>query len=193
VVELSTDSEEIRTVAKEHGLVTEYIRPELLAGDSIGKIDTLKDLLIYSEKKYRQSFNYLLDLDVTSPLRNLNDLKLAFESLKNMPQALNLFSVSPANRSPYFNMVEKNPEGFYSLIKKLPNDVFSRQAAPKAYDLNASFYFYSREFFTLGNKSAITDRSLIYEVPHMCFDLDHPIDFEFISYLMVNNKLDFTL
>jgi hypothetical protein len=42
-------------------------------------------------------------------------------------------------------------------------------------------------------RGAITDKSLIYEVPHICFDLDHPIDFEFLSYLIFNNKLDFKL
>ncbi len=45
----------------------------------------------------------------------------------------------------------------------------------------------------MGYKGAITDRSLVYKVPHICFDLDHPIDFEIISYLMSNNKLDFLL
>ena len=47
--------------------------------------------------------------------------------------------------------------------------------------------------FELGYKGAITDRSLIYIIPHICFDLDHPIDFEIISYLIENNKLDFIL
>jgi hypothetical protein len=30
-------------------------------------------------------------------------------------------------------------------------------------------------------------------MPHLCFDLDHPVDFEFMSFLFENNKLDFTL
>jgi hypothetical protein len=34
---------------------------------------------------------------------------------------------------------------------------------------------------------------LIYVVPHQCFDLDHPLDFEIISYLIENDKLDFKL
>jgi CMP-N,N'-diacetyllegionaminic acid synthase len=28
---------------------------------------------------------------------------------------------------------------------------------------------------------------------HACFDLDHPIDFLFMEYLLDNNKLDFEL
>ena len=49
------------------------------------------------------------------------------------------------------------------------------------------------ELFDLGYKGAITDRSLIYLMKHTCFDLDHPIDFEIISFLLENNKLDFML
>ena len=69
----------------------------------------------------------------------------------------------------------------------------TRQSAPVVYDLNASFYFYKRSFFDAGYNGAITDKSLIYVVPHICFDLDHPIDFEMISFLIASNKLDFEL
>ena len=69
----------------------------------------------------------------------------------------------------------------------------TRQSAPKVFELNASFYWYRRLFFDLGEKSTITDNSLIYEMKHVCFDRDHPIDFLFMDYLIVNNKLDFIL
>lgn len=192
-IELSTDSEEIINVAEDCGLKSGYRRPENLAGDAVGKIDAIKDVLLWKEKTDHCNYDYILDLDVTSPLRNLQDLTKAFEMIKKNDQAVNLFSVSPANRSPYFNMVEQKDNGFFSQVKQPEGLVLTRQSAPKVYDLNASFYFYKRAFFDLGYKGAITDRSLIYEVPHTCFDLDHPLDFEILSYLMENNKLDFEL
>lgn len=191
-IALSTDSDEIRHVAHTCGLDSDYTRPESLAGDMVGKIDAIADIVRYSETQYGKRYDYVLDMDVTSPLRNLADLNAAFDLLQADAQAVNLFSVSPAGRSPYFNMVERNENGYYDKVKSV-GDVLARQAAPKVYDLNASFYFYRREFFDAGYKGAITDRSLIYEVPHLCFDLDHPIDFEIISYLMEHHKLDFAL
>jgi CMP-N,N'-diacetyllegionaminic acid synthase len=190
---LSTDSSEIKQVAEQYGLKSEYNRPDSLAGDSIGKIDAITDVLNFYENKNRVRYDFLLDLDVTSPLRTVEDLNSAFEILKANKSAYNIFSVSPANRSPYFNMVEKKENGFYAQVIKPDSSVFSRQAAPKVYDMNASFYFYKRSFFDLGFKGAITDKSLIYVVPHLCFDLDHPIDFEFMSFVLENNKLDFCL
>ena len=90
-------------------------------------------------------------------------------------------------------MVEKKENGFFAQVKKQEGLFLTRQSTPKVYDMNASFYFYKRAFFDMGYKGAITDKSTIYEVPHSCFDLDHPIDFDIISYLMENNKLDFVL
>lgn len=192
-IALSTDSDEIIGVAAECGLKSDYRRPDSLAGDTVGKIDAIKDVVLFYENKNKVQYDYVLDLDVTSPLRNLADLKNAFDILRNDQKAVNLFSVSPSGRSPYFNMVEKKENGYYAQVKQPDSNVLTRQSAPVVYDLNASFYFYRRSFFEQGYKGAITDKSLIYLVPHICFDLDHPIDFEFISYLLENKKLDFSL
>lgn len=193
-VALSTDDSEIKEVAAAHGVYTEYERPDYLATDSAGKIDTLRDLLLYEEELNNVTYDFVLDLDVTSPLRTVEDLEKALELMFSNPEAKNLFSVNHAARNPYFNMVEENKNGFYSLIKTNPDgSVMTRQSAPKVYDMNASFYWYRRSFFNSDAKTAITDKSLIYVMDHICFDLDHPVDFLFMEYLLTNNLLDFKL
>jgi CMP-N,N'-diacetyllegionaminic acid synthase len=194
IISLSTDDIEIKKTAENFGVITDYERPNFLATDTAGKIDTINDVLLYEEKLSSRKFDYILDMDVTSPLRTYEDIVNALDILVNKPDAKNLFSVNSASRNPYFNMVEQSNNGFYSLIKTNPNgSVMTRQTAPKVYDLNASFYWYRRSFFESGEKSAITDKSLIYEMNHICFDLDHPVDFLFMEYLLQNNKLDFNL
>ena len=188
-IALSTDSDEIIQVAERCGLSSEYKRPASLGGDNVGKIDAIKDIVFYTEKAKCIKYDYILDMDVTSPLRTLEDLEEAFHIINNDPKAINIFSVSEPARSPYFNQVEQKENGYYNKVKDA-GTVLTRQSAPKVYDLNASFYIYRREFFDLGYKGAITDRSLIYLMKHTCFDLDHPIDFEIISFLLENNKLD---
>jgi CMP-N-acetylneuraminic acid synthetase len=193
-VALSTDDQAIKEKAESFDLYTDYSRPDYLATDTAGKIDTIRDLLLYEESIENVKYDFILDLDVTSPFRTLEDIENALDILMDNPEALNLFSVNPAGRNPYFNMVEKNAEGFYSLVKTNPDgSIMTRQSAPKVYDLNASFYWYRRSFFDVGIKSAVTNRSLIFEMNHVCFDLDHPIDFLFMEYLLQNNKLDFEL
>ena len=193
IIGLSTDDIRIKEVAKELGLETNYIRPDYLATDTAGKIDTIKDLLIYQEGVIKEKFDYVLDLDVTSPLRNLDDLEKSFDLINNTI-ALSLFSVNPAARNPYFNMVEEKEDGFYSLVKiNSDGSIMTRQSAPKVFDLNASFYWYRRIFFDSNYKTAITNKSIIYTMPHLCFDLDHQVDFEFMEFLLKQNKLDFKL
>lgn len=190
-IALSTDSKEIIEIALRSGLETSYLRPDDLATDNAGKIGVINDVLNFYEKLNNTRYDFVLDLDVTSPLRSLEDLSIAFRMFRDDGTAYNLFSVSPANRNPYFNMVEKGGNGYYQLSKKLSNNILSRQSAPEVYDLNASFYFYRRRFFEMAFQSTITDKSLIYEVPHICFDLDHMIDFEFLSFLIENHKIGF--
>lgn len=187
---LSTDSDEIKRIAADYGLTTEYVRPEELANDRAGKIDTLKDILLYEEKRNDVKFDYLLDLDVTSPLRTMKDLEEAFIKLQHNKEALNIFTVSPPNRNPYFNMVEPGEGEFYKLVKNI-GPIKSRQTAPVVYDMNSSFYFYRRKFFDEGWQIAITDRTMVYLIEHMCFDLDHEVDFKVMEILLKENLLDF--
>lgn len=189
---LSTDSEEIKQAVRQFqfpDIDLSYIRPSELANDIAGKLDVIKDVVSFAQQKNAMVYDYILDMDVTSPLRNMEDLIKSFELLKEKEDALNLFSVSPASRNPYFNMVEDSGNGFVSLCKK--GHFLTRQSAPKVYDMNASFYIYTKSFFSENQTKVITDKSLVYEVPHLCFDLDHPIDFDFMEYLLEHNKLDF--
>lgn len=189
-IALSTDSDEIMQVAEQCGLSSDYKRPASLGGDTVGKIDAIKDIVLYTENAKGIKYDYVLDMDVTSPLRTMQDLEEALELMETDSNALSIFSVNEAGRSPYFNQVEQKENGYFNKVKDA-GIVLTRQSAPKVYDLNASFYIYRREFFDLDYKGAITDRSLIYLMKHTCFDLDHPIDFEIISILLENNKLDF--
>ncbi len=190
---LSTDSQDIKQIVENQGLYieTDYKRPKKLASDNAGKLDAIVDVKQYMEHKHQKEYDFVLDMDVTSPLRTVDDLNDALAKLINKEQAYNIFSVNVANRNPYFNMVEENERGFYDLCKK--GSFLTRQSAPKVYDMNASFYIYKKSFFEHKYKTAITDKTIIFQMKHICFDLDHPIDFDFMEYLMVNNKLDINL
>ncbi len=189
---LSTDSDDIAKVAEAFGLPTEYRRPIELAQDHSGKVDALKHVLGYMENKGQLKYDYLLDLDVTAPLRTLEDLDTAFQVLLKDENAYNIFSVSEPHRSPYFNQVEKKENGYYDLVKPLGN-IVSRQQGPKVYDMNASFYIYRRFFFTNEFVKPVTQKSLIYLMPHICFDIDNETDFLMMDYLVANNKLGFKI
>lgn len=193
-IALSTNDETIRQIAQKAGLFSQYLRPDYLATDNASKIETIKDLVLYEESLVNYKYDLILDLDVTSPLRTIKDIESGLEKLIKNNSAVNLFSVSHASRNPYFNMVEVNDLGFASLVKKSPSgSIINRQSAPKVFELNASFYWYKRVFFDLNLNSTITDKSIIFEMNHICFDIDNQYDFLFMEFLLNNNKLDFEL
>jgi CMP-N-acetylneuraminic acid synthetase len=188
---LSTDDTEIIQVAQAAGLETDYVRPAHLATDAAGKIDTILDLLSHFEAAKGKRYDYILDLDVTSPLRTREDLESGFRILREDPSALNVFSVSKAKKNPYYDLVERQENGYYTTCKK--GGFKSRQTAPEVFEMNASFYFYRRRFFSEGLRSATTDASLVYVMPHACFDIDYPLDFDFLEFLVTNDRIPFKL
>jgi len=188
---ISSDDKKIIDVANKYGIKTEYIRPNKLATDKTGKVDVIKDLLFYHEKKKNRKFDIILDLDISSPLRTASDLINSFKMLTNNNESINLFSVSNPNRNPYFNVVELKSDGYCKLVKN--SKVKSRQQAPIVFDMNASFYFYKRVFFSMNYETVITNKSLCFLMDHICFDIDHEIDFDIMNYLIETNKLGFKI
>ena len=185
-VERNLDNE-IKEISSKYGLITSYTRPDELSSDNIGKIEAIKHVLNYYENLNKIKYDIILDLDVSSPLRTQKNLQSALKKLLDDKNAINLFSVSESKRNPYFNVVELNDDGYCQLVKK--SSAKTRQSSPLVFDMNASFYFYKRVFFEKNYKSAITNKSLHYLMNHTCFDLDDPLDFEIMEYLILNNKL----
>ena len=189
---VSTDSDEILAVAASLGLETPYRRPAELANDTCGKLDAIAHAWQWAEEHFGCRYDYVLDLDCTSPLRTTKDVMEGFRLLQECPEALDIFSVSPAGRNPYFNMVERKPSGFYDLVME-GSTYTTRQGSPKVYDMNGAFYIYRRRFFEEGRRDPNTPLSLVYVMPHKCFDLDEVSDFEYMTFLLEQGKLDFEI
>lgn len=191
-IQLSTDSEGIAAVAAAHGLHSDYRRPADLAGPAAGKVAAIRHALHFAEQNNARRYDYVLDLDVSSPLRTQADLESAFALIQQKPDALVLFSVNPAHRNPYFNMVEDDGKGMVVLSKRPPSPFLSRQEAPAVYDINGSFYFYRRAFFEEGHDSVTLDhRAAVFVMRHLCFDIDTWEDYERMKMLIEDGRLGF--
>lgn len=184
---LSTDSEEIKNEARKLGVDTEYTRPDFLAGDTVGKPDAIKDAMLWCEHQYGFTADFVIDLDVTAPIRTLADIENCLKLVTENDDTLTSFSVNPSSRNPYFNMVEETGRGYCKVV--LGGQYTTRQDAPKVYDMNASIYVYRRDALLTEYPKAVTSFSRCYVMDHICFDLDNPEDFDYLEYLIVNGKL----
>lgn len=152
-VVLSTDSEPLKDLVRrvKDVPVTILHREENLAGDRVPKVAVILDCLNRAEEAFAMKFEVVVDLDITSPLRTVQDVKNAIDRKRQRPEVDVVYSVAPSRRNPYFNMV-KEENGFY--CKAIPSNFTTRQEAPVFYDMNASIYAYSPD--ALRNKEHST-------------------------------------
>jgi len=180
---ISTDSDAIANAAQEYGAEVFFKRDAAMASDTAGKLDVIKDAFTRSETHYSETYDYLIDLDATAPLRDTQDIINAFEQFLKDDND-NLITAMPSRRSPYFNLVEVSKEGKVALSKSLDNSVKRRQDAPKSYDMNASIYIWKRD--TLLKKDTIfLEKTGLYVMPEeRSFDVDCELDFKIVELLM---------
>ena len=180
---ISTDSDEIAEIAKQYGAEVFFKRSEEMASDSAGKLDVIKDAFVKSEEYYNEKYDYLMDLDVTAPLREVEDILNAFKQFI-ADNNDNLITAMPSRRSPYFNLVEVNKDGEVYLSKNLDNAILRRQDAPKSYDMNASIYIWKRDII-LSENSIFLKKTGLYVMPEdRSIDIDTELDYKFVEFLL---------
>ena len=112
---ISSDDEELLKLGNQFCDFTIFRTPEL-SGDTVPKLDVIRDALIKSEQHFNTTFDFVFDFDITSPLRTPNDIQQACRKLINSDKH-NLVSVCRARKSPYFNILELGTNGVPKLSK----------------------------------------------------------------------------
>ena len=194
-VAFNTDSPEMIDMIKENRQINALLVPrkEDLAGDKVAKKLVILDTLNETEKLKRVEYDLVVDLDITSPLRTVEDIEALVNKAKTLEYDV-VFSVVGARRNPYFNMVKENEDGTVSLV--CPSEYTARQQCPPVYDMDASIYAYKPEFLRddtmlLDGKCGIIKRN-----ETAVLDLDHEGDFEYMQVIakyMIFNKKDLGL
>lgn len=181
---LNTDSKELleqcqRTKIK----FTHIAREENLGGDKVAKADVIADTLLKMEEKKKVQYDVVIDLDLTSPLRTVEDINGCLQSLLHSEGANVAYSVTHSRRQPHFNMVMKNSEGYMERIIK--GKFLTRQDAPECFDMNASIYAYRRIPLLNNSQNNIFDgRAVAWVMKDTAvLDIDSEEDFELLQIL----------
>ena len=183
---VTSDSAEVRSLAE--GLANLILpRPDELATDESGKVPVIRWAALAAERIAGMAYDTIVDLDVTAPLRTVDDIRGFCAKLDGMEHG-NLVSVCKARRSPAFNMVESCKYGGYSLVKRMHSIVRS-QDAPECYELNASLYGWKRNALLNGGDAVINWDTDIYEMPKSrSWDIDDQDDLDIVEFLMSKRR-----
>ena len=182
----SSDSDKLRKLAIKFGAKAWFIRPKNLSNDKAAKMPVIRHAVLEAEKQFNNKYDFICDLDVTSPLRKINDIKNAFRKLKSSKQDM-LISGNKSRKNPYFNMVEKNGKNSLKLVIKPKKFIIRTQDAPVVYDLNASIYFWKRRacFRQIG---PFCKKTYFYEMPYSrSVDIDSLSDFKMVDFFGKSN------
>jgi len=183
-VVVSTDDPEVRRIAEDEGVELVVTRPAELATATAGKLPAILHAVEQAESMLGTSFDVVVDLDATSPLRVPEDVVAAVELLEHHPDATNVITASPARRSPYFNLVERGPDGTVRLVRPSDPPLLRRQDAPECFDMNASIYVWWRAALEVG-KPVVNPRTLLHVMPEeRSHDIDTELDWTIVSHLL---------
>jgi CMP-N,N'-diacetyllegionaminic acid synthase len=178
-VYVSTDSEAIAEAAKAAGATVPFLRPAQLATASAPKIPVIAHLVEHVEKA-GERVDRIVDLDPTSPLRDLADIDACIALLDDDTDVV--ITAYESDKNPYFNMVEQRADGTVGLAKPPPSEIAGRQSAPRVYSMNASIYVWHRHTLS---KGLWNGRTRLHVMPReRSIDIDSEIDFRLVELLM---------
>ena len=180
---VSTDSQAIAEVARAYSADV-IVRPDELATDTAAEWLAWRHAINYLQAR-GESFDTFISLPATSPLRNTDDVRNCLASLDLDTDVV--VTVTPAARSPYFNMVVRDAEGNSQLVCA-GESVHRRQDAPAVYDMTTVAYV-TRPVFVLNNERIFSGRVKSVVVPReRAVDIDDIYDFKMAEMLYADRE-----
>ena len=172
---ISTDSEDIRNIAKKHG--------------GYAPIDTLIHALGFFKKKLKV-FDYLVLLEPTSPLRDEDDIDLAIETLNSKSDiADSIVGVTKVEAAhPAFD-VKVNDKGLIEPYETKSFKILRRQEITDLFYFEGSLYISNVEAL-LREKSFYHDKTLPFVMPRWkSLEIDEMLDLIAAEAFMQNKQL----
>lgn len=135
---VSTDAPEIAEVAMHFGAEVPFLRPAELALDNSPHLDVVLHALDWL-KTIGESFDYVMLLQPTSPLRLSEDIDSAIDvAIASLPAAV--ISVNELHQHPYFTRVIDADGVLSPLIPMKELEYPRRQDLPPAYYINGAIF-----------------------------------------------------
>ncbi len=183
---LSTDDEEIAEIAKKYGAEVPFIRPAELASDTASTIDVIFHTIEWLKKHEDYRPEYILLLQPTSPLREVEDIEGTIQMLKDK-NAQAIVSVFETDYHPWWSNTLPENGNMKDFIRP---DILNkrRQDLPVFYLLNGAIYLAESDYLFARN-GFFGPNTFAYEMPkERSVDIDSDIDFKLAALLMEKQK-----
>ena len=180
---VSTDSEEIASVARDYSAEVPFIRPAELARDDSPEWLAWRHALNYLRETTGAFPEMMVSVPTTAPLRLPLDIENCLDEYEKGDADM-VITITDAHRSPYFNMVKTNTDGTVGLVNPPQSAIARRQDAPVVYDMTTVCYVANSEFVMTHN-ATFEGRVKAVQVPtERAIDIDTLLDFQIAEGLL---------
>ncbi len=171
---VSTDSRQYAEISRDCGAEVPFLRSAELANDKASSWAVVKEVLDFYDRS-GITFDNLMLLQPTSPLRTAYDIRKAFELLKEK-NANAIISVTEMEHSPLWSNVLPKDGNMDDFIPKKYN--VARQNLPTYYRYNGAVYLLKNTLFDKLLDSDSWKKTFAYIMPkERSVDIDDEYDF----------------
>tara|TARA_B100001123_G_C15336268_1_gene1032939 strand:+ start:998 stop:1717 length:720 start_codon:yes stop_codon:yes gene_type:complete len=182
---VSTDDNEIASIANEYGLDSPFIRPKNLSGDRVGDIPVLEHALKWIIKEKKETIDVILMIQPTSPMRKIKHIRecLKKQIIGNYDSVITV-SESDLKYHPFKQLIIEN-ENLKWFDESIGDEIVSRQDLSPVYHKNGACYAINSEFLINCDKQATPiGLNTSYIITESMISIDNEEDF-----IMTENKI----
>jgi len=183
---VSTDHEEIASVAEDAGIAAPFRRPKELSGDRISDIEVLTHALLEMELIDSVTYDIIVMLQPTSPLRKakhvLDTIKMLVDGAWD---AVWTVSETDSKSHPLKQLiVDNNSLNYYDISG---GEIIARQQLEPVYHRNGIAYAITRECL-LNKKSIKGDRTGALVIKGEYISIDTEWDLDLVEFILSRNN-----
>jgi N-acylneuraminate cytidylyltransferase len=187
---VSTDDAEIADVARQFGAEVPFTRPAELAGDNSPEWQVWQHAVRFLQAQENgANLEVLVPIPPTSPFRAVEDVDACIQLLQECDADM-VLTVTPSSRSPYFNMLVCNQDGYVHPAIQPATPIHRRQDAPPVFD-GATVAYAVRPEFVLNSNYIFEGKVKAVVVPaERALDIDTELDFKIAELMFAQSTQD---
>jgi CMP-N,N'-diacetyllegionaminic acid synthase len=174
---VSTDDEEIGSVAQNFGADVPFIRPAELATDTASSADAIKHAVNYVENEECIQYDYIIELMCTNPLKNVEDIDACISKLIDT-DADSVIAVHKLEDHHPIRIKKIEDDRIVDFCLPEVPEMRRQDLKPDAYIRSGSIYALRRDELMINNRRFGSTESRPYTLPpERAVNVDTEIDF----------------
>jgi CMP-N-acetylneuraminic acid synthetase len=179
---VSTDSKEIAKIAIEFGAEVPFMRPKELSSDYSPEWLVWRHAITFLENQNDENIENIIVLPTTAPLRSIEDVNNCIAEFEK-GDVDSIITVSNAKRSPHFNMIINDNNGYSSIVIN-DNEISRRQDTPEVFDMTTVAYIVKSKLVKKSNGIFDGKVRSVCIPEERAIDIDTILDFKIADFLI---------